>query len=142
MIRFLNYLIEMTTTHLAGLQTLLNKLFRRHNLNVIITTHALHQLSFNPDKTRVSISASDVYESMVKFCEKQQPAFEKYRARHKEYIAIITHITSNLNIVVSIDYDDKRIKDFQPHNLKIITAMVKKDFGSDNYPNSIRVYVD
>lgn len=142
MIRFLEYLYEMTTTHLAGLQTLLNKLLRKYNLNVIITTHALHQLSFNSDATRTSISASDVYESMVKFCEKQQAAFEKYKNKKKEYVAIITHTTTALNIVVSIDYNDSKIKDFQPHNLKIITAMVKKDFGSDSYPNSIRVYVD
>jgi hypothetical protein len=109
---------------------------------LVITTHALQQLVVNSDTARAGISASDAYESMIKFCEKQQPAFEKYKKKKKEYIGIVTNPVTNLNIVVSIDYHDPRIKDHQQHNIKIITAMLKKDFGSDDYPDSVRVYVN
>lgn len=132
---------EMTSTQLSTLSNVLHRMLKSFNINLVTTTHSLQRLIGSTDPSRAKIDALDFYETMKKFCEKESRNFNKYKQNRKEYIAVITNSTSKLNLVVSIDYD-KRPEMDKFHNMKIITAMIKGNFGSDNYPTSNRVVVD
>ena len=120
-------LTEMTLQQLPTLVDVLTRTVRKYNLQFKPLTHSVMRMIADP--SRKDIDALDIYNTINKFLQTNYKNFDRFKRNKKEYVAWIKNEESHLNIIVSINFHERR----DVHDFKIVTIMVKEDFKSDHY---------
>lgn len=118
-------------------------LFQKYNLNFVMTDHAAIDRLLS-DLTRNNIDATQFELTLSKLLQIKYDKFLVHKKAKSELEGIVTNLNNDLNIIFSIDFHKlpkQSSSGVLKHNFKIITAMVAKDFKSDNRPNTARFYV-
>lgn len=120
-------LTEMTLQQLPTLVDVLSRTVRKYGFQFKPLTHSVMRMIADPN--RKDIEALDIYNTINKFLQTNYKNLERFKRDRKEYVAWIKNPETNLNIVISINFHEKR----EAHDFKIVTVMVKEDFKSDNF---------
>lgn len=118
---------EMTLQQLPVLVDVLSRTVKKYGLQFKPLTHSVMRMIADPN--RKNIDALDVYETINKFLQANYRNFEQFKKQRKEYVGWVKNPNTNLNIVVSINFHERR----EVHDFKIVTLMVKDEFKSDNF---------
>lgn len=116
-------LLEMTIEELRYLVNNLQSLLSRNGYKFVMTKHSGMERLLD-DPSRSDINATDFLKTIEKLLSNNK--FLQYKKEKVSYEGKVTNRTTGLNIVF---YADNRSNQF-----RIITAIKKDDFRSDNKP--------
>jgi hypothetical protein len=120
-------LMEIELEQLPVLVDILDRTVAKYGLRFKPLPHSVMRMVYDP--SRKNINALDVYETIKKFLEIKHKKFDEFKKQKKEYVGRIQNSKTKLNIIVSINFHEKR----EIHDFKIVTLMVKNNFKYDNY---------
>lgn len=116
-------LLEMSIEELRSLIRNLQSLLSRNGYKFVMSNHAGIERLLN-DPSRANINADDVLRTVEKLLSNNK--FLRYKEEKVSYEGKVTNHSTGLNVVF---YVDNRSNQF-----RIITAIKKDDFQSDNKP--------
>lgn len=133
---------EMEIQEFRHLMSELNKILLGYNLKLATTTHGIQRMFLDQSADRRGIDINDFISTIQSFLSKEYKKLDVFRQKKEKYKASISNKRNGLNIVVAIDYDrppnnialQTGIRKI--YDLNIITAIVKKDFKSDNFSSN------
>lgn len=139
-------ILEIERGEAEHLKTELNKILNSYNLYMSMPPHALQRLFVSTDQSRAGIDVKDFIECIQKFLVEKFKLIDKYRQKNENLTVLLKNSRTHLNIVFSLNFNEAPISNsLNPkrkfYRASVITAMLKKDFGSDNFHNAMVVNV-
>lgn len=139
----LKFLTEMSEHELKVILTALKKEFKKYGLRMYLTKHFADYALKSKSKDRKSVSATDVYKTMMEFFKKQGQNFPKWMKNKKELTVAVTNERTGLTINFALNYHETPANTSTPHTVAMQSIIRRHDYRADNNPTDvwIKVYV-
>lgn len=119
---------EMPNEEFREISLVLKHIFQKYmNLNFEFSDHAKNRIIDNSVESRdVDISKTELYQMLVELIKRYRDDILSRKNKNKEFIAVATNRSNNINLVFKIDFQNKK----KTNIFRLITIMRKQGFVS------------
>jgi len=130
----LGILTEMPEKDLKVVINALEKEFKKYGLRIHLTKHFINYALHSAAEERKTVSAADLYRTIMEFLNKHGTRFDEFRKSRKNFKIAITNKRTNLTINLVIDYNKPPRDSNVPYDAALQSIIKKDDYRADNNP--------